>query len=52
MVKILNNIDDKDDTKTMYEDEKRIEQPDRVVELVAGILEFNNQNQKGNGLKI
>ena len=35
----------------MSEDEKEIKQPDRILKIVKGILEFNRQ-QKGQGLKI
>ena len=35
----------------MSEDEKRIEQPN-VKDLVEKIIEFNRQNQRGQGLKI
>ena len=42
----------KDEVEKMSENEKRIEQPDRVVDIVEKILDFNNQNQKGQGLKI
>ena len=38
--------------KTMSENEKRIEQPDRVVCVVEEILDFNKQNGQGQGLKI
>ena len=30
----------------MSEDEKRIEQPDRVIDIVEENLEFNKQNQE------
>ena len=36
----------KDDIKKISEDEKRIEQPDRVLDLVEEILKFNRQDQK------
>ena len=42
----------KDDIKEMSEDEIKIEKPDKIVNLVKKILEFNEQNQKGEGLKI
>ena len=35
----------------MSEDEKEIEQPDRILKIVKEILEFNRQ-QQGQGLKI
>ena len=42
----------KDEIEKMSEDEKRIKQPDRVVDIVEEILDFNRQNQEGQGLKI
>ena len=44
-------IDLKDTTK-MTENEKRIEQLDRVIAIVEEILEFNRQIQEGQGLQI
>ena len=38
--------------KEMSEDEIKIEKPDEIVNIVKGILEFNIQNQEGQGLKI
>ena len=35
----------------MSQDEKRIEQPN-VIDIVEKIIEFNRQNQRGQGLKI
>ena len=45
-----NNL--KDEIKKMSEDEKEIEQPDKILKIVEEILEFNKQNQSGKGLKI
>ena len=42
----------KDELKNIYEDEERIKQPDRVVRIVEKILNFKNQDKKGQGLKI
>ena len=42
----------KDGIKKMSEDEKEIEQPDKILKIVEEILEFNKQNQSGKGLKI
>ena len=42
----------KDEIKEMSEDETKIEKPDKIVDLVEKILEFNEQNQKEEGLKI
>ena len=36
----------------MSEDEKEIEQPDKILKIVEKILEFNKQNQLGQGLNI
>ena len=36
----------------MSDDEKEIEKPSKKADIVEKILEFNNQNQKGQGLKI
>ena len=37
--------------KKMSEDEKEIEQPDKILTIVEEVLEFNRQ-QQGQGLKI
>ena len=42
----------RDEIKKNPEDEKRIEQPDRVVDIFEEILDFNRQNQEGKGLKL
>ena len=36
----------------MSEDEIKIEKPYEIVDIVEKILEFNKQNQEGQGLKI
>ena len=36
----------------MSEDEKKIEQPNKILKIVEEILEFNKQNQLGKGIKI
>ena len=38
--------------KEMSEDEIKIEKSDKIVEIVKEILNFNEQAQKGKGLKI
>ena len=38
--------------KEISEDENKIEQQNEIVDIVEKILEFGNQNQEGNGLKI
>ena len=36
----------------MSEDEKEIEKPGEIIDIVKEILEFNKQNQQGLGLQI
>ena len=36
----------------MSEKEKEIKDPDKIFEFVENILEFNKQNQQGQGLKM
>ena len=36
----------------MSEEEKEIEKPNEIADIVEKILEFNKQNQTGVGLKI
>ena len=36
----------------MSEDEKKIKQITKILKIVEDILEFNEQNQSGKGLKI
>ena len=38
--------------KRMSKEEREIEKPDKIVEIVEDILKFNKQNQEGKGLKI
>ena len=45
-------VDLKNETKKMFEDETEIEKPDEIVDIVEKILELNDQNQEGKGLKI
>ena len=45
-------IDLKHSLKHMSENEKEIEKPDEIVDTVEKILDFNNQNQEGQGLKM
>ena len=42
----------KNKIKKMSEDEIKIEKPYEIVDIVEKILEFNKQNQEGQGLKI
>ena len=44
--------DIKNEIKEMSDDETEIEKPDKIVNIVEKILEFNRQNQEGQGLKI
>ena len=36
----------------MSDDEKEIEKPNGIANIVEKVLELNNQNQQGQGLKI
>ena len=38
--------------KEMSEDGNKTEQQNEILDIVEKILEFGNQNQEGNGLKI
>ena len=42
----------KDEIENMSEDEENIEQPDKILKIVKGILDFDKQNQIRKGLKI
>ena len=42
----------KEEIKNMSKKEIKIKNPDKVVEIVEMILNFNKQNQQGTGLKI
>ena len=46
----LNDL--KNEIKVMSKYEKETEQPNETVDIVENILEFNNQNEEGKGLKI
>ena len=46
----LNDL--KSEIERMSEDEIKIEKPYEIVDIVEKILEFNRQNQEGQGLKI
>ena len=39
--------DFKEEIKDMGEEEKEIEQPNEIVDIVEKTLDFNKQNQKG-----
>ena len=42
----------KEEIKKMSEEEKEIEDPESIAEIVEEILKFNEQNQQGKSLKI
>ena len=42
----------KEEIKNMPENEKEIEDPESIVEIVEEILKFNEQKQEGQGIKI
>ena len=42
----------KNETENMSEEEKEIEKSNEIIDIVEVILEFNKQNQQGQGLKI
>ena len=42
----------KNEIERMSEDEIKIEKPYEILDIVKKILEFNRQNQEGQGLKI
>ena len=45
-------IDLKNEIKKMFKDEIKTEKPYEIVDITEKILEFNKQNQEGQGLKI
>ena len=45
-------VDLKNEIKKISENEKEIENPDELVNFVEKILDFNNQNLEGQGIKI
>ena len=42
----------KNETENISEEEKEIEKSNEIIDIVEVILEFNKQNQQGQGLKI
>ena len=42
----------KDEIKKISEEEREIEKPDEIVEIVEDIIRLNKQKQEGRGLKI
>ena len=50
---IRNGLRDlKEEIKDMEKDEKETEKLNEIVDIVEKIIEFNNENKKGQGLKI
>ena len=41
-----------EEIKEMFEEERKIEKPDKIVKIVKDILKSNKQKQEGEGLKI
>ena len=54
LVNVINSglKDLKEEIKKMSKEEKEIEDPELIVEIVEEILKFNEQNQQGEGIKI
>ena len=54
LVNLINSglKDLKGEIKKMSKEEKEIEKPDKIVNIVEKILQFNEQNQQGEGIKI
>ena len=54
LVSLINSglKDLKEEIKKMPKEEKKIEDPELIVEIVEDILKFNEQKQKGQGIKI
>ena len=54
LVSVINSglKDLEDELEDMSEEERKNEKPDEIVKIVKEILEFNKQNQKGQGLNI
>ena len=53
MISIIGVLKDfKEEINKMSEQERKIEKPDKIVEIVKEILKFNKQKQEGQGIKI
>ena len=50
IIGVLKNF--KEEINKMSEQERKIEKPDKIVEIVKEILKFNKQKQEGQGIKI
>ena len=44
--------DSKNEIENLSEEEKEIEKPNKIVDIAEKSLEFNDLNQRGQGLKI
>ena len=50
---IISGLKDlKEEIKDMSEEERKIENPDKILKIVREILKFNKQKQEGQGIKI
>ena len=54
LVGLINSVlkDFKEEINKMSEQERKIEKPDKIVEIVKEILKFNKQKQEGQDIKI
>ena len=54
LVSLINSglKDFKEEINKMSEQERKIEKPESIAEIVEEILKFNEQNQQGQGIKI
>ena len=54
LVSLINSglKDFKEEINKMSEQERKIEKPDKIVEIVKEILKFNKQKQEGQDIKI
>ena len=54
LVNVINSglKDLKEEIKEMSEKERKIEKPDKIVEIVREVIKFNKQKQEGQGIKI
>ena len=50
IIGVLKNF--KEEINKMSEQERKIEKPESIAEIVEEILKFNEQNQQGQGIKI
>ena len=54
LVNVINSglIDLKKEIEEMSEEQKKFQKPNKIVNIVAEILEFNRKKQSGGGLKV